>query len=280
MTDSEMILQKAVERFTSHHHGFGISRRNFLKGSLGVLAAQLFVNCGESSPTESSIEPTLKARPRTPNVTPTRGLSQLGLGQTRDGVLYVPQSYSPNKPAPLFVAMHGAGGDGKAWFNYYARAEARGMILLAPDSRSTTWDLIRTGFGPDVTFLDSALEHTFARCRIDPTHITLGGFSDGATYALSLGVSNGDLFTHLVGYSPGFLAPSDPIVGKPRIYISHGKQDAILPVGLSQNVIVPRLINDGYDVTYRQFEGGHTIPAEISDAALDWFVPPPIDEPD
>jgi predicted esterase len=37
-------------------------------------------------------------------------------------------------------------------------------------------------------------------------------------------------------------------------------------------LIVPELRNAGYDVTYREFDGGHEVPAEISEEALDWFL--------
>ncbi len=47
------------------------------------------------------------------------------------------------------------------------------------------------------------------------------GFSDGASYALSLGVPNGDLFTHIVAFSPGFmrLPDQEPAGGgrKPKV---------------------------------------------------------------
>ena len=255
----------------------GMSRRNFVRTSLGALAAlaaSMLPGCGTSTtgPTDPASGPRLTARPGSPNVTPTPGASQLGLGDVRDGWMYVPESYSPATAAPLFIGLHGAGGASNAWTSYAARAEARGMILLAPDSRSSTWDLVRSGFGPDVDFLDRALKHTFERTRIDPARIALGGFSDGASYALSLGVSNGDLFSHLVAYSPGFFRPSDPVVGKPLVYVSHGTRDGILPVSSSRDFIVPTLREDGYDVTYQEFDGGHEVPAAISESALDWFL--------
>jgi phospholipase/carboxylesterase len=249
-----------------------MSRRHFLWISLSALAAPTLLGCDSSTGPESR-SPRLAAQPGSPTETPTQGLSQLGLGGSRDGLLYVPDSYSPDTAAPLFVGLHGAGGAGDTWASYYARAEARGMILLAPDSRSATWELIRDGgFGPDVEFLDRALEHTFERCRIDPERIALGGFSDGASYALSLGLSNGDLFSHLVAYSPGFMQATNPIVGKPRIFVSHGQLDPILPVTTSRDFIVPSLRDDGYDVTYHEFSGGHEVPASISELALDWFL--------
>lgn len=146
------------------------------------------------------------------------------------------------------------------------------MIFLAPKSRGRTWDLVeRGGFTRDARLLDGALAYTFDRCAIDTTRIALGGFSDGGTYSLSLGVSNGDLFSHLVAYSPGFLASAPPTVGMPRIYISHGLGDPIIPVGASRNETVPILQNAGYDVTYEEFDGGHEVPAAISESALDWL---------
>ena len=244
------------------------SRRDFVRAGLALAVAPTLASCKSST---SPASPHLTARPGTPTITPVRGMTVLGLEPDRDGILYVPDSYDPAVPAALFVALHGAGGSGFGWSSYYPRAEQRKMIVLAPSSRSSSWDLLRGGIGPDVAFIDRALAHTFARCRIDPRRICLGGFSDGATYALALGLSNGDLFTHLASYSPGFLAEPDVLVGKPRIFISHGTRDPVLSVVTSRDVITPQLRNDGYDVTFTEFDGVHEVPAAISDAALDWM---------
>jgi phospholipase/carboxylesterase len=254
----------------------GMSRRHFLWTSAGALAAWMLPGCSDSSPSGPTFQPPtrnrLTARPGAPTETPTVGLTPLGIGGERDGFLYVPESYSPETPAPLFIALHGAGGSGSSWVSYPERAEARGMILLTPDSRASTWDLLLGGLGPDVDFLDLALQHTFERCRIDPTRLALGGFSDGASYTFSVGLSNGDLFSHLVAYSPGFVAAFDPIVGQPPVYVSHGTNDPILPVSTTRDLIVPTLSDAGYDVTYEEFGGGHELPSAISESALDWFL--------
>ena len=265
---------EGIDRWTRIRCRSGISRRDFLKSSLSTLAAPLLLSCRKSSTEPSFGNPKLTARPGTPNKAPTIGVSQLALEDSRGGILYVPKSYSSETPAPLFVALHGAGGDGDNWSGYYSHAEERGMILLAPDSRSYTWDLIRDDFGPDVEFLERALRHTFERCLIDPTRLALGGFSDGASYTLSLALPNGDLFSHLVAYSPGFIAAhlSLSFKGKPRIFISHGTQDSILPVTGSRDSIVPYLQNAGYDVTYEEFDGGHQVPAVVTESALEWFL--------
>lgn len=248
-----------------------MSRRDFVVTSVGVAFAPTLMSC-IGSPTESTGgSPRLSSRPGNPTVTPTPGLSELGIGGSRDGLLYVPDGYS-DVPVPLFVALHGAGGDADNWTSYPDRAETLGMVFLAIDSRDGTWDLMRSGFGPDVEFLDRALRHTFDRVRVDRAQIALGGFSDGASYALSLGVSNGDLFSNLIAYSPGFMSTSDPIVGKPAVYVSHGSNDNVLPRATTSDQIVPALENDGYEVTYEQFAGGHEVPAPISDSALEWFL--------
>jgi phospholipase/carboxylesterase len=168
--------------------------------------------------------------------------------------------------------LHGAGQSADFWVSYRNRADERGFVLLVPESRGPTWDVVIGDFGPDVRFIDSALEFAFASCRIDPARIALAGFSDGATYTLSLGVSNGDLVTHLIAYSPGFIRATDPIVGKPPVFISHGTNDPVLWYDRTRDEIVPRLRDEGYTVTFESFEGGHTVPADISEQALDWFM--------
>jgi predicted esterase len=76
----------------------------------------------------------------------------------------------------------------------------------------------------------------------------------------------------LVAYSPGFYVNADIPVGKPRVYVSHGISDHVLPVTTSRNFIVPTLSSEDYDVTYEEFDGGHEVPASISESALDWFL--------
>ncbi|UCF40872.1 MAG: phospholipase [Gemmatimonadota bacterium] len=253
----------------------GLSRRDFIRSGLSALAVPVLAGCQLEpfgDPTSEVADPRLTARPGEPSLAPTIGLSSLGAWKYQGGVMYVPESYSPDTPAPLFVALHGAGGRATDWNSYHARAESRGMVFVALDSRDETWDLSTRGnFGPDVESLDVVLRGTFERCRIDPTRIALGGFSDGASYALSLGVANGDLFSHLVAYSPGFWAVAER-VGSPSVYISHGTQDSVLPIGTTRSRIVPSMIEAGYDVTFEEFEGDHVVPAAISEAALDWFL--------
>jgi len=217
----------------------------------------------------------LTARPGSPETAGPVGLHRLGLDGRRDGLLYVPEGYRVERPAPLVLMLHGAGGSaqgGLAPFRELAdAADIAGVLLLAPDSRGPTWDVILGGFGPDVAFLDRALAHTFARYAVDPAHIAAEGFSDGATYALSIGLTNGDLFTHVIGFSPGYMAPAEQ-QGTPRIFLAHGIHDQVLSIDACSRRLVPRLQKAGYDVVYQEFDGPHTVPQDIAKDALNWFT--------
>lgn len=249
------------------------SRRHFVRTGLAGLLAPALVGCG-SDPTAppTSGANRLTARPGAPSIEPVIGQSALEVGGFRDGLLYVPEAYDPTRAWPLFVALHGATGDADDWRGFFPAGDDYGMVIVVPDARDITWDAVYDDFGPDVTFIDAALTHVFQRVRVDPDRICLGGFSDGASYALSLGASNGDLFSELLAFSPGFMRAEEPIVGRPRVWVSHGTADTVLPVQSSRDVIVPALREAGYEVTYREYEGVHRVPSAIAREALDWFV--------
>jgi phospholipase/carboxylesterase len=153
------------------------------------------------------------------------------------------------------------------------QADEPGIILLALSSRGPTWDSIldRGRYGSDIAAIDRALEHTFSRWTVDPARVGVGGYSDGASYALSLGIANGDLFSHILAFSPGFLAPTVQ-TGSPRIFVSHGTQDRWLPIDTCGRRIVSQLERAGYELSYREFEGGHVVPPAIAWEAATWFA--------
>jgi predicted esterase len=214
----------------------------------------------------------LLARPTQPTAAAPRGLQPLGLDAKRDGLLYVPPTYQVKQPAALVVMLHGAGGDARGGLKLLMPlADSTGLILLAPASRQKTWDIIFGQYGPDIAFIDTALEKVFSRYAIDYARIAVGGFSDGASYALSIGITNGDLFTHVIAFSPGFMAPARQ-EGEPQLFISHGTQDQVLPIDRCSRKLVPQLQRAGYDVLYREFDGPHTLPPAIARSALSWFT--------
>ena len=213
----------------------------------------------------------LTARPRPNTKTTTTGQITLNLEQDRNAILHVPQSASSSS-APLLLMLHGAtqSADDMFWYLGTTPDEAN-VVVLAPNSRDTTWDAIGGSFGEDVAYLNRALERVFETVAIDPARITIGGFSDGASYGLSLGLINGDLFNRVAAFSPGFLIGGTPH-GKPRIFISHGTRDHILPIDRCGRRIAAGLIANGYDVTFREFDGDHEIPAAVAREGMTWIA--------
>lgn len=172
----------------------------------------------------------------------------------------------------MALLLHGAKGEARQGLSLLRdQAGERGLLLLAVTAAGGTWDLLRGGYGPDVAVIDAALAHVFERHAVDARRLAIGGFSDGASYALSLGLTNGDLFSHIIAFSPGFAAPADQ-QGAPRVYLSHGTHDRVLPIERCSRRLAPMLERAGYPVRYHEFDGGHTVPGAIADEALAWFL--------
>ncbi|TDH25231.1 phospholipase [Segetibacter sp. 3557_3] len=217
----------------------------------------------------------LTARPQILNEASalTSGVHPLQLAGKRDGFVYIPAAYRSTYPAALALMLHGAGGQADHGLSILRNyADEHNFILLAPPSRGVTWDIIEdNAFGNDVIFIDQALAFVFRQFSIDTKKIAVGGFSDGASYAGSIGLSNGDLFTHVLAFSPGFFFTAQK-QGKPRVFISHGIHDHILPIDPCSRRIVRQLEKDQHVVKYMEFDGEHIIPLQISETAISWFL--------
>jgi phospholipase/carboxylesterase len=215
----------------------------------------------------------LASRPGIP-VTPSAetGLRGIGTG-ARAAYLYVPKSYRAEKPAPFIVMLHGAGGSGQHGIDLVTRhADRLGLIVLAPSSRAQSWDMISNrSYGADVGPLDAALADVFNQYAVDPERVAVGGFSDGASYALLLGLINGSLFRRIIAFSPGFMKPTRA-EGRPAIFISHGLRDQVLPIDVCSRRLVPVLKEGGYQVDYIEFQGGHTVPEDLARRAYGALV--------
>ncbi len=268
------------------HDAWHTPRRGIVARVAGIIAAStagsggtraeggtaLARSAGRGDATPAPEEGRLLTRPSAPTQAISPGLHWLGLDPDRDALLYVPRGYRPERPAPLVLSLHGAGGNAEAGlYPLHNLADGGGLLLLAPASRGRTWDMILGGYGPDIAFIDSALATTFARVAVDPARLAIGGFSDGASYALSLGIANGDLFRHVLAFSPGFASPPGQR-GRPRVFVSHGTRDEVLAIDRTSRRIVPRLEEAGYDVRYREFDGPHTVPQQVAQESVAWLL--------
>jgi hypothetical protein len=127
--------------------------------------------------------------------------------------VYVPESYRPGRPAPLLVAFHGAGGDGREEHRrWQATADALGMVVVSP-----------TESGPNEGYLFSARERDEAmaairwarrRFHVDENRIHLTGISRGGHLAWDIGLRHADRWASL-----------SPMVGGPRLAPESGQNN-------------------------------------------------------
>ena len=212
--------------------------------------------------------------------------------ESRNGVIQLAggaYAYLPpgsEKPRPLLVVLHGAGGEpANVLEAFRTHADANGIVLLIPRSIKGTWDMVedlksRLGaemnvqprYGKDLEALDAALADLFGKVAIDTQHVGIAGFSDGASYALSVGTANPQLFSTVMALSPGhsFTKKYDK---EQRIFISHGEQDQVLPFS-NARAIAARLRGRGMAVQFEAFPGRHEVPAAIREKAIAFFMKP------
>jgi phospholipase/carboxylesterase len=207
----------------------------------------------------------LRARPGEPRPDADAPSGRSLLAHAAD--LYVPRAYDA-----LVVTFHGANAaPERAFDELLPLADELGLVLLAPKSQRETWDLVYGRFGADAAMIDELLADVFRRYAIGPDRVFVSGFSDGASYALSLGLTNGDLFAGIAAFSPGF-AHTFTARGKPRVFISHGKGDRVIPIDKTSARIVPRLRREGYDVAYCEFDGPHLVPPAVAREGVEWML--------
>jgi phospholipase/carboxylesterase len=219
----------------------------------------------------------LNFRHRLPSRAPLPpGRHDLGLFAERDTVLVVPEDLDPRRPSPLVVLFHGGGGSAERILPMLERhAHAERFLLLVPQSLFPTWDIVIAGHGPDRERVAVALDHVADRFLLDPQHLCFAGHSDGGSYTLSLGLANGDVASHLIVSSAGFLSVHLQ-VDAPRIFLSHGTADAQIPIDRSARVHVPALREAGYPVTYVEYDGPHAHqPAVVAQAVAFFLADPP-----
>ena len=176
-------------------------------------------------------------------------------------------------PAPLIVLLHGAGGDARNFLDQFKReADARGVILLSVQSNGRTWAQHKPKAGEaDVANIKAAITSLSAKVGIEPGRTTVMGFSDGASYALSVGMAYPDLFRTIVAFSPGYaFAPSDLDTDQ-RIFIAHSRRDPILPAENTRQM-VKGLESAGFAPEIHWFNGGHEIDLELKKAAFDFAL--------
>lgn len=179
-------------------------------------------------------------------------------GVERTFGLYVPKSRAPGTSAPMIVAIHGRFSSAKALHalsKLRAVAEARGAVLLYPETRGPFWDdgghqLLARNAQPndDMGFIQHAIDSIASDYGIERSKIFLVGHDAGASMAFRLHCQGQTRFAALGIISSlmwRFTATqcSSAQPGVPVLFI-HGQESDYFPtagISPSQSIGVGRL---------------------------------------
>jgi phospholipase/carboxylesterase len=163
-------------------------------------------------------------------------------------------------------------GGGRAWWH------------LDPMTRPphATSDVPPPGFRPTPAVVEArtAVQALIAEVvrKHQPATVALMGFSQGAMLSIDIALAGAPAVDRVVAMSGIVLQDSVPALAaprasKPRFFLSHGRQDPVVP--FQGGTIAKGLLEkNGFDVTWCPFDGGHGIPPQVlSDAARFLFAP-------
>jgi phospholipase/carboxylesterase len=100
----------------------------------------------------------------------------------------------------------------------------------------------------------------------------LVGFSDGASYALSLGLANPAIFRGIIAFAPGFHVEPAVINPRQRLFVAHSPTDQVLAFERTRDDTVASLKKAGFDLSFRQFDGGHRVDKALLSDGVDYVL--------
>lgn len=161
-------------------------------------------------------------------------------GVERSYRLYVPSSYSSQKPAPMVVALHGGFGTGEIFAEqsgFDAVAERNGFLVAYPDGVKRAWNA-GSCCGPpmeknvdDVGFVRALIAALRMKYVIDPARIYGTGFSNGAMLLHRIACEAPGTFAAIAPVSGGLMLQSCTAKLGTSALLIQGRLDERIPWG-------------------------------------------------
>lgn len=170
----------------------------------------------------------------------TNGKIESG-GETREYLLYVPETYDPATPAPLVISMHGHGGwpaQQQKLSGWNALADEFGFIVVYPAGIGSPkhW---RTSSGAgekndpamDVAFINDLIDKLASEYTLDPDRIYASGMSNGGGMTFVLSCQLADRIAAIGTVSGAYLLSWDDCAPTRLVPVIafHGTADPIVP---------------------------------------------------
>jgi len=178
------------------------------------------------------------------------------LGGNRPAVYYLPSTWDPDVPMPVFVSLHGYTSSAQ-WFNDYfslsTLATAEGAMVITPEGTTNPagdqfWnatdhccDFYGSGID-DVAYLSGLIEEAGTHFNIDPQRVYLVGHSNGGFMSYRMACDRSDLIAGVVSLagSTWWDAADCGSPGSVAVLQAHGTWDtSILFDGLEPQTGVP-----------------------------------------
>ena len=176
--------------------------------------------------------------------------SLVSSGLRREYVLHVPPTYDRNRPTPLVISMHGAGGWPVQQMNlseWNALADREGFIVVYPSGRQTPGPRVWHVQGGaelqrDVTFISQLIDKLEAVYNIDRSRIYANGISNGAGMSFVLSCTLSDRIAAVGLVAAAQTLPSSWCTDTRAVPMIafHGTADPIVPYAGGTTFVAPR----------------------------------------
>jgi predicted esterase len=202
-------------------------------------------------------------------------------------LVHLPEGYDSTRSYPLVIGLHGYGDTAERFARIRERFDDPQFIWVVPESPYAfgggdvgySWSSGADSIGEAWSWrLSSELVRLVAedlQGMYPVSETFLFGFSQGCGLAYYAGLSNSDIIDGMACFS-GWLDTADLPPGAleqaagQRVFICHGRLDRVIEVSSGERAR-DELTALGFDVTYRDFLGGHTVPGQYIPEVQAWL---------
>ena len=156
----------------------------------------------------------------------------------------IPDGYRAEKPVPLIVSLHGFGGSGNSYIQYWEKnkqVDAKGFIMAAPtgttDSKGRSFwnatdaccDKDKSGID-DSTYLRAVIESVQSTYAIDPQSIHVTGYSNGGFMAHRMACDHADKIASIASVAGASFPKTHRCSTHMPVHVLHihGTEDAVI----------------------------------------------------